>query len=102
MFKALGSHQIAKQTATADTVITALIPPRRNCKTRITSILYQCAGTAHTITLLKALGSSTLTADVAASGTSITLAAAPVTSDAASGVLANSDWVAIELDNGNY
>lgn len=100
MFRALSSYAASKLTATASTAITCIIPPHRRGRTRLTRILYRCGSTAHTITVMKALGSTTLTAAVAASGTSITLAADPGTTTAA-GAIANSDWIAIRLDDGS-
>lgn len=80
-------------TAAAGTAITALLPPsgtRRPGFTRLNRIMYRCAGTAHTITVMKAFGRTTLASAVAASGTSITLASDPG-AGTPSGNLANGD-----------
>lgn len=101
MFRALGGHHASQLTATAGTAITCLIPPRRGAFTRLTRILYRCAGTAHTVTALKALWQTTLASAIAASGTSATLAADNGAGTSA-GALASNDWIAIQLDDGNY
>lgn len=97
-----GNFHASNLTANAGTAITCLIPPRGRSYTLLTGLLYRAGVTAHTITLLKALGVTTLSAAVSASGTSITLTSNPgtntnVTSPA--GALANSDWLCIELDD---
>lgn len=91
-------------TAAAGTAITALLPPsgtRRPGFTRLNRIMYRCAGTPHTITVMKAFGRTTLASAVAASGTSITLATDPG-AGTPSGNLANGDWLCIELDDGSF
>lgn len=106
MFRALNSCQASGLTASANTAITALIPPRARAFSRVTHVMYRCGTTAHTITLLKSFlptsgAVSTLTATVAASGTSATVNADPSVGSPA-GALANGDWVAIQLDSGEY
>lgn len=101
MFRALGGHHASKLTATAGTAITGLIPPRRGAFTRLCRILFRPGATAHTVTMLKALGQTTLAVAAAASATSITISADPGTGSP-SGNLANSDWICVELDDGSF
>lgn len=101
MFKALGSHCESKLTATAGTPITALFPPRRGAFTRLIKMLYLAGATAHTLTVLKCLGKTTLSAAAASSATTVVLTADPGTGTPASGIATN-DWIAVQLDDGTF
>lgn len=102
MFRAFNSFQTGGLTAAAGTAITCLIPPyNANSYTVLTRVMYRCAGTAHAIVYMKALGVTTLAADAAASATSVTLSADPGTGTP-SGNIATGDWVCIQLNDGSY
>jgi hypothetical protein len=62
-----GAQGYGKVTQTADTVITRLIEPKAGCITRIRYLKYTAAGTAHTLTVMRPLGKTSLTAAAAAS-----------------------------------
>jgi hypothetical protein len=67
-----------KATQSANTAITQLIPPLQHHKTIVTVVQATAGGTAHVLTLLRPLASTTLTAAVAAgSGYVLPLAADP-------------------------
>lgn len=101
MTAVLAGHTATQLTATAGTAITCLIPPRKRAFTRLTSVLYRCAGTAHTVSLMKAFSRTTLAAAAAASATTVVLSANPGTGTPA-GAIANGDWIAIKLDDGSF
>ena len=96
-FPAFGGNTLGKKTQTAGTVINRLVPGRKNAITRITKIVYTAAATAHTITVMRVLGSTTLSAAAAASQAVINLVADPGPSG--NGIAAN-DYLAIENDDG--
>lgn len=64
-------------TASANTVIVVTVPPRRHRWTRIMSLRYTSTTTAHTLTCLMALGSTTLAAAASAGQALVTLTADP-------------------------
>lgn len=80
-----------RKTIAFGTVITSLIQPRNKSRTKITTLKYTAAGTAHTLTILKALARTKVVTAVAAAGTSVILARDPgnysanATADAAAG-----------------
>lgn len=87
---------ITNQTATAGTAIMAAVPPSENLrlKTRIMGLAYISAGTAHTLTIMKALAKTSLTAAAAAGATTINVAS---TTFGAAQTLAASDFAVIRL-----
>lgn len=87
---------ITNQTASAGTAIMACVPPSENLrlKTRIMGMAYISAGTAHTLTVMKALAKTSTTAAAAAGATSIAVAS---TSFGAAQTLAASDFAVIRL-----
>lgn len=101
MFRAVSSFHGSKLSAAAGTPITFLCPPRPRCVTRLTSLVYLAGTTAHTLTVLKSVGHTTLSAAAAAAATSITVTADPGTGTTP-GAIAINDWICIELDNGTY
>lgn len=95
-----GAFQLGYATATAGTVITALIPPKTaDSRIRVTKLAYRSAGTAHDVFLMRPVAHQTVATSVAAAGTSVVLDA--ILQDAAGGndVAAN-DYIAVQLDNG--
>lgn len=84
-------------TATADTEVTAVLPPHRELITRLTSALYRCGATAHTISFMKSLGRTVLADDAAASQAVVRLKAQPV---ATGNDVAANDWLVILLSDG--
>lgn len=101
MFRALGSFSFGKLTATADTAITALLPPRNRAFTRLTSMYYRAGATAHTLTALKAVGTTTLSSAAAGAQAVINLTADPGTGTGPGAIAAN-DFVCVELDSGEF
>lgn len=101
MFRALQGFGFSNLTATAGTAITALLPPRARAFTRLTKLLYRCGATAHTVTVLKTLGSTTLSAAAAGSQAVINLTADPGTGTPAGAIAAN-DFVCVQLDSGEF
>jgi hypothetical protein len=95
MFRALGSFNLGAKTATAGTEITQLIAPRNRAYTRVTTASYRAAGTAHTLTALRTLNQTVLSAAAAAGQAVISLAADP-------GSIAANDFVAILKPDGTY
>lgn len=62
-----------RKTIAFGTVITSLIPPRNKSRAKITTLKYTAAGTAHTLTILRALAKCKIVTAVAAAGTSYVL-----------------------------
>lgn len=62
-----------RNTIAFGTIITSLIQPRNKTRAKITTLKYTAAGTAHTLTVLKALAKCKVVTAVAASGTSVVL-----------------------------
>ena len=101
-----GVFGFGKATQNADTVITRGIPPKRQANgpplyTRITSLRYTAAGTAHTLTVMRPFGRTTLTA-AANSGQAVVNIAADPTVNAAPGALAANDYVCLQQSDGTY
>lgn len=100
-------------TAAAGTVIVVFAKPNRSKKTKLLGISYTSAGTAHTLTALMPLAFCTLTADAAAAqavvninrnpgafAANAVLDKQPVPS-VADNLMAASDYVALQLPDGN-
>lgn len=96
-FPAFGGNSLGRVTQSSGTVINRLVPPRRGAFTRVTKIVYTAAATAHTLTAMRSLGTTTLSAAAAASQAVINLTADPGPSG--NGIAAN-DYLAIENDDG--
>lgn len=93
------------------TAIEILVPPRKGAKTKITKCSVTVAGTAHTLTCLRPLGKTTLTADVAAAATPTLILANdpglfsvnnPNGSATANNGLANADRLCIQRQDGTF
>jgi hypothetical protein len=92
-------------TASANTAIVALIEPMRNAYTVLTGFSLTCGNTAHTLTVMRPLGSSTIATSVAAAGTNCVLATNPgtyVAKSQSNNVIASQDWFVIQLDDGTF
>lgn len=87
---------LGKLTAAANTAIRRLLPPAPNGRTRLTKIVYTNGVTAHLLTVCRALGRTSFTADGAAGQAVVSLLVQPgVTGN----LLAANDLVAIrEID----
>lgn len=91
---AYGGNGLGQRTVAFGTTIDALVPPSptgRQGYTRITKIVYTAAGTAHTITLLRSLGTTTVASTAAAGQAVVNLTAQPTSGN---DVAAN-DYLAI-------
>ena len=104
-FTAFAGNGDGGKTATAGTAIQYLIPPDKRGVTRITTINYTTAGTAHTLTLLRPLGRTLCSATGAAGQAVINLVADPGSAAVIYGGVANAiatnDFVAIRETDGN-
>lgn len=87
-----GGKVFGTATATAGTVVNILVPPTRDAITRVTQVRYTAAATAHTVTALRSIGTTTAAATAAISQAVVNLTANPGPSGNA---LAANDWVAI-------
>jgi hypothetical protein len=87
------------ETETAGTVIRALTPVRKGLRAVLTLLSYSSGGTAHTVTVLRPLGQTTLSAAAAASQAVVNLTADPGAGTVAGGIAAN-DKVVIEKPDG--
>lgn len=97
-----GSFSVESKTASADTAIVALVPPKTKAIARITNIVYRQSTTAHTLRVLKPIAQTTIAATAAASQAVITLTSINAgynTSGAAENLAAN-DYLAWENDLG--
>lgn len=94
-------------TQTAGTAIVRSVYPRknraggRNPKTRIGKVMYLAGATAHTLTVMRPLGTTTLSAAAAASQAVINITA-DAQAPSAAGALAANDYVILELADGTY
>lgn len=96
MMGEFGSSGFGQKTATAGTRINRLIPPRKRAYTRLKRLAATCGTTSHTVTALRPLGRTTLTAAAASGQAVVNLTADPGPSG--NGIAAN-DLVAIrEVD----
>jgi hypothetical protein len=101
MYRAVGTFYGSNLTAAAGTPITFMAPPSREGYTLLTAFIYKAAGTEHTVTVMRSLEATTLSASEAAAATVIDVTAAPGTGTPA-GLIAANDWVVIQLDDGNF
>lgn len=111
-----GAVAFPSKTANAGTIITQVIPPRKDCYANLAAVVYTAAATAHTLTVMRPFNWTTFTADAAASQAVVNIAADPGTyssgglkdnpgnytpSVANNGIAAN-DFVVYELPDGNF
>ncbi len=101
-----GSFHVGSKTATAGTVFTALIPPKPQAYAKIARMVYTTAGTAHTLSVLKAQGKTTTTAAQVATDTALTLSSISLALDengaSLSENLAASDYVVVQHTDGTW
>jgi hypothetical protein len=68
------NHHVGYTTQTADTEITALIPPKgNNYKTKLNRMIYTAAGTVHDLVIMRALNKTTVASDAADGATTLVL-----------------------------
>lgn len=91
------ANGVGRRTKAAGVRIYALAPPSPYGYTRITKFAYTPAGTAHTATVLRAIGQTTSASVAAAAASSFTLAADP---GPAGNLLAAGDLVTIRETDG--
>lgn len=103
-----------KNTQTAGTIITQVIPPVGGKRAKLTKLVYTCGATLHTITVMRALARTTLSAAAAAAQAVINLTrdpgayAANATSDGratpsvADNVIAANDFLLIAKPDGTW
>jgi hypothetical protein len=102
MYRAIGpGFHLGGHTSPPDTPITCLCPPYLRGHTRLTSLAYDTGGAQHTLTILKTLGTTTLSASAAANATSLTLTADPGTGTVA-GAMAAVDYLCVQLDDDTF
>jgi hypothetical protein len=115
--KIVDGHSVGYNTATADTAITAVIPPKKFhlksvagalvgpsgnlCKTVLQKAVYTAAGTAHSLLALRCLNRTYLTAAAAAGQANIVVAADPGVGTVA-GAIASGDYVLIQKSDGTW
>lgn len=98
--KTVGGGGFGKLTQTADTVISRLIPPRSGAVTRLTKLVYTAQGTAHVVTVMRAIGTRVkLTSGASTSQAVINVSANPGPSGNA---LAANDYLCLRHDDGVY
>lgn len=93
-----GGNGDGGKTQTAGTVVQYLVPPNRVGYTRLTTVVYTSAGTAHTLTFLRPLGATTVASAGATGQAVVNLTANPGTTAAYGGItngIAANDFVAI-------
>lgn len=94
-----------RKTAVADTKIDRLIDPGRGKKIKVTNLKVTVGGTAHTLTFLRPLNTTTLSAAAAAAQAVINLTADPGDysgSSVADNPIAAGDYLVIEKPDGTY
>lgn len=100
-------HGFGKLSQTAGTAIVRSVYPYsrmgsgRLLRTRVTTLVYTAGATAHTLTVMRPFGQTTLTA-AAASGQAVINIAADVQAPSAAGALAANDYVVLELSDGTF
>jgi hypothetical protein len=73
----VGHEEYGKNSVAFGTIIQTLVRPFKGAWTKITRICYSTTGTAHTLTIRKSIGKTTLAANAAAAQAVIVLAATP-------------------------
>jgi hypothetical protein len=94
----VGGGGFGTLTQAFGTVISRLVPPRSGAFTRITKVVYTAAGTAHTITVMRHIGTRVkLTSAASINQAVINLSADPGNTGNA---IAANDWIALRHDDG--
>lgn len=94
-----GSFHIPYQTQAFGTEIIDLIVPKGDLIARLTELVYECAGTAHTVTVLKALGKTNTTAAAVANATSLVVGSLAFGD---SQTLAANDFIVFKYNDGSW
>lgn len=103
-----GSRSFGKKTEAANTVITLLVPPIQRAYTRLVDLWYTCGVTAHTMTVMRPFGRTTVASAAAASQAVINITADPGsyssygTLNTANNLIAASDYCVYKTADGNY
>jgi hypothetical protein len=97
-------YNVASQTITADTLIEVVIPPKEDCRTRLMKLEYTSAGTAHTVTMMRPLSKTTLSAAAGTGQAVVNLTAEPGAGIAAygttvAGAIAANDYLVIRKES---
>lgn len=95
---AMGRKSVAFGTA-----IVAIVPGHEGKKTKVTNIDVMCAGTAHTLTMMRALNRTTVVNAVASGDTTLLIAADPgvyTAKTTANNPIAASDYIALRRADG--
>jgi hypothetical protein len=87
---------VGRQTAAAGTPIKALCPPRRGHKTRVTTLRYTAAATAHLLTAMRPLAQTTARVAALAGQAVVSLTRDPGTLLTPARPVAVNDWLAFE------
>jgi hypothetical protein len=94
-----GTFHKKRNTVAFGTIITQVIEPAmKGAKTRITAMDYICGGTAHTVTVMKALAKTKTTAAAVATGTALVLEAATFLNQ----TIAANDFIVVKHTDGTY
>ena len=94
----VASHHFDYQTQSAGTAIVELIPPLARYRSRLDTLVYTPAATAHDLILMKAINEVITTAAAAASDTSLVLSSASFGAD----TIASGDYLVVEHADGTY
>lgn len=86
-----GGNSLGRATQAFGTTIEHLVPPLRGKRTRVSKLRYTAAGTAHTVTGMRPLGTTTVASTAASGQAVVNFTAQP---QSGNNVAAN-DWVAI-------
>lgn len=95
-----GGNIITNRTEAADTAIVQAVGANAAGRTRITKISYTCAGTAHTLTVMRPLAKTTTSATASSGQAVIKLTDDP--GAAISNSIAANDFLVLGLDSGVY
>ena len=92
------SDAYGNKTETAGTVITRVIAPRANYRTKVTGFIYTAGTPAHTLTFMTCFQEVKVSADAAASQAVVSLDVLPTTEDG-TGLAAN-DFLVLQYETG--
>lgn len=88
------------KTAAFDTEFTRLIPPRAGFRARASGAIYTAGTTAHTLSFMNVLGSTTVSTDAAAAQAVVAFTALPTAPDGS--VIAAGDWVVLQQEDSTW
>lgn len=94
-----GAFSLPYNSVAFGTAIISLVPPKGDLISRITELVYECAGTAHTLTVMKALGKTNTSAAAAAGDTTINVNALAFGDDQ---TLAANDYIVFKYTDGSW